>query len=116
MKYPFVIVIHQDLRDECIAFFKLCDEFASPSKLRAFAVIDKLELVRDECIPHSDVLDFDVLISNLLKWGRSFLEPALFDLLDVLEAHYKEDVKGKTCQELKEKLRKAIPQAKDPEQ
>ena len=115
MKFPLSIKISIELHSDCVALFKLCDEFSNPEKLRAFAVIDKLELVR-ECIPHSNTLDFDLLLSNLLKWGRSFLEPTLFDLLDVLEVRYKEDGRGKTCQELKEKLRKEIPQAKDPEQ
>lgn len=115
MKFPLSIKISVELHNDCVALFKLCDEFSSPDKLRAFAVIDKLELV-EQCIPRSNTLDLDVLISNLLRWGRSFLEPTLLDLLDVLEVRYKEDLKGKTCQELKEKLRNAIPQAKDPEQ
>jgi hypothetical protein len=115
MKISIEIEISIELREECVKLFKLCDEFSSPETLRAFVSIKGLELVK-ECIIHSERLNFDQMITSLLKAGRSFLEPALFDLLDALAFRYDGDVKAQACKELKEKLRKAIPSSEDPEQ
>src|ERR1044071_7906144 len=104
-----------ELREECVRLFRLCDEFSSPDKLRAFVSVKGLELVRG-CIVHAEHLDFDQLITRMLKTGRSFLEPALFDLLDALAFRYEEDAKGQACKDLKERLRKAIPAPGDPAQ
>lgn len=107
--------ISMELRNECKELFQLCDEFKSPDKLRAFVSVKDLELVR-ECVVFSSELDFDQLITRMLTRGRSFLEPALFDLLDALAFQYDGDVKGQACKDLKERLRNAIPAPEDPEQ
>jgi hypothetical protein len=102
--------ISPELREECIRLFRYFDEFSWPEKLRAFANVSGLELVR-QCIPVSEILDFDILILNLLRRGHSPLEPALLDLLDALALRYEGDMRGVTCKELEEKIRKELLQA-----
>jgi hypothetical protein len=106
------IGISIELREQCVKLFKLCDEFSSPDKLRAFVSVKDLEPVR-ECIVYSEHIDFDQLIDKLLRTGRSFLEPALFNLLDALAVRYEEDAKGQACIDLKDSLQKAIPKPEE---
>lgn len=114
-KVGISIEISHELREDCVKLFAICDEFSTPEKLRAFTSVKELELVRG-CILHADHLDYDLLIARMLTTGRSPLEPALFDLLDVLATRYRDDMKGKLCNELKEKLRSVLLQSGSNEQ
>jgi hypothetical protein len=112
----FRIGISTKLREKCEGVFELFDELKTPAALRDFAVTTELRLVR-ECIPNSDELKHDQLISRLLDTGRSWLEPALFDLLDALASRHSEDgIKRKECEDLIAELRQAIPRSEDPDQ
>jgi hypothetical protein len=102
--------ISSELRQECIVLFEKCEECRTPEKLRAFASVKELILVR-ACVPHSENLDYDMLIASMMTTGRSSLEPALFDLLDQLAARYREDARSEECRELKEKLKSALLQS-----
>ncbi|MGB9181602.1 MAG: hypothetical protein WCB68_20400, partial [Pyrinomonadaceae bacterium] len=107
-------VIDDEQRKKCIELFALFEELKTPDDLRAFAVTEKLIWVRS-CVPNSNEMKHDRLLDSLLRTGRSFLEPALFDLLNELADRYK-DFKGQFCEELKEELRKVIPLPEDSEQ
>jgi hypothetical protein len=79
------------LREQCVNLFGLCEQFRSPNALRSF--VDSVqggEYVL-KCIDNKDALVLDDLISKLLRNGRSLLEPALFDLLDLLAERYAGD-------------------------
>ena len=78
------------LRQDCIALFRQCpDEFGSPEKLRVFANVTELKLIL-EYIPDSEQLNHEKLVSDLVEYGRSSSEPALFDLLNALAFKYQE--------------------------
>ncbi|HEY9282205.1 MAG TPA: hypothetical protein VIP46_02015 [Pyrinomonadaceae bacterium] len=109
------IEISFELREQCVKLFEQCDEFSSPERLRNFAGVMELQLVR-RCIPNSDRLDYDLLITKMLMTRRSSLEPALFDLLDALASRYREDVRGPECAQLKEKIREALLRTENHEQ
>lgn len=79
--------ISYKLRQYCIKLFKECDELKSPEKLRSFASVTELELIV-EYIPNSEHLEYEKLINDLVKHGRSQSEPALLDLLNVLALKY----------------------------
>jgi hypothetical protein len=113
--YKVELNISMELRTNCVALFKQFEEFSNPTSLRAFAAVSRLEHV-SKCIPTSDRLDYNTLITNMLRAGRSPLESALFDLLDALALAYQEDWKGKRCKELKEAIRIELLQAEKPEQ
>jgi hypothetical protein len=102
--------ISTELREECIGLFCQLDELFSPERLRAFVSVSGLKLVR-RCIPLSDILDFDILIINLLRFQHSPSEPALLDLLDALAVRYQGDMRGVACKELEEKIKKELPRA-----
>jgi uncharacterized ubiquitin-like protein YukD len=99
--------IPTELREECIRLFCRLEEFFSPERLRAFANVSGLELV-SQCIPASEILDFDILIINLLHLRHSPSKPALLDLLDALAFRYQEDMRGVACKELEEKIKKEL--------
>jgi hypothetical protein len=112
----FRIGLSIELREKCVGVFELFDELKSPAALRGFVDIPQLEVVK-RCIGITDEINYDRLISKLLDAGRSWLEPALFDLLDALAIRYKNDaIKREACEGLKAELRQAIPRPEDPEQ
>jgi hypothetical protein len=111
----YVIEIKTEVRDRCVQLFGLFDELRTPDSLRVFASTEELLWVR-KCVPNSNEISHERLINDLLRAGRSFLEPALFDLLNALAERYRGDFKAQHCEELKEELRKAIPQPEDSEQ
>ncbi len=111
----YFIEITTELRSRCVELFGLFDELKTPDDLRDFARTTELRFVK-KCVPNASEINHDRLIYKLLNTGRSFLEPAMFDLLDALAARYKGDLKGQFCEELKEELRKAIPYPEDLEQ
>jgi hypothetical protein len=113
--YKVELKISFELRKGCVDLFKQCDELSSPPKLRAFASITELALVADH-IPISEKLEYNELINELLKNGRSPVEPALLDLLDALARQYQENWRGGKFKELKEEIRSALLQAGNPEQ
>jgi hypothetical protein len=77
------------------------EEFNTPEKLRAFASVRGLEPVK-KCIPRSDHIDFDKLLSCLLNSGRE--RPALLELLEALSTRYDGDRRGMICQSLMDEL------------
>ena len=99
--------ISAGLRQRCLELFSLFDELRTPDDLRNFASTEELIRVR-KCIPNSTVMNHDQLINNLLKTGRSVLEPALFDLLNGLADRYEDDYKGQLCERLKADISKEI--------
>ncbi len=102
------IGISNEVRAKCIQVFALFDELKTPDNLRGFASTIELEYVK-ACVPNSDNLPYDNLLVKLLETGRSFLEPALFDLLDELASRYAGQAKGDECKDLLNELKKAIP-------
>lgn len=113
--YKVELNISMELRMNCIALLKECKEFSDPTSLRAFATVRGLEHA-SKCMPMSDRLDYNILITNMLRAGRSPLESALFDLLDALAREYEGDWKGGRCKELKEAIRVELLRAENPEQ
>jgi hypothetical protein len=107
------IEISEELRAECKDLFEKFDELTDPDRLRTFVSVIELKLVRT-CVPKSRQLEYDEFIAKLLTTRRSALEPALFDLLDVLAFRYKD--RAEICKQLKEKIREAILQGEKPEQ
>jgi hypothetical protein len=105
--YKTELKIPQPLRIECIELFNNCKEFHTPSTLRAFASVAQLELVV-KCIPLNEHLDYNELISELLKHGKSRSEPILLDLLDALAREYQREWIGEKFRELKEEIRGAF--------
>lgn len=101
--------VSADLRLRCVGVFKECKEFESPSNLRAFALFAHLELT-DYWIPRRDELDCTVIVLNLLRHGRTWLEPVLLDLLKALARQYEGDWRQTQCNELAEEIRKALQQ------
>ena len=114
VRFSYSIEISTELRDKCVTVFDHFDELKTPDDLRDFARTTELIFVR-ECVPHASEFKYDRLIYKLLNTGRSFLEPAMFDLLDALASRH-EGVKGHRCVDLKEELRIAIPKPEDAEQ
>lgn len=104
------IEISEGLRTECRDLFDQFEELSNPDRLRAFVSVVELKLV-GRCVPKSGQLEYDVFIANLLLTKRSPLEPALFDLLDVLAYRYKDDARSERCRQLKEKVRETLFQA-----
>jgi hypothetical protein len=112
----FALTISPELREECLRFFCQFKEFSNPDELRAFTYVQGLELVHKH-IPNSNDLDYTILFTKLMQTGRSPLEPALFDLLDLLALRYREeDFKRQQCHELKEKIRNELIQYGSQEQ
>lgn len=98
--WPFRPITAQ-LHQRCAELFGALEEFNTPEKLRAFASVRGLEPIK-KCIPRSDYIDFDKLLSCLLNSGRE--RPALLDLLEALSARYDGDRRGLICQSLIEEM------------
>jgi hypothetical protein len=105
--YQAELQISFEHRTACIRLFDQCREFDSPAKLRSFASVKDLELVR-QCVPTAESLDRNDLINALLERRRSPLEPALLVLLDALARFYEEDVKGNSFKELRNEISNAL--------
>src|SRR5688572_992094 len=101
--------ISADLRTRCVAVFKDCKEFESPSKLRAFAIFTQLQLT-DYWLPRNDELDCNVVFLNLLRHGRTWFEPVLLDLLKALALQYEGDWRQEQCNKLEEEIKNALQQ------
>jgi hypothetical protein len=109
-----VTEIPEDLRSECKDLFGQFDELTDADRLRAFVRVSELTLVK-RCVDYAGRIEYDIFISKLLITRKSPLEPALFDLLDVLASRYKGEMRAETCRRLKEKVREVLLQADKPE-
>lgn len=115
MDYKAELRISPDLRVRCVAVFRECDEFKSPSKLRTFASLTHLQLT-EKWIPNSDELDHDKIFLNLLRHGKTWFEPVLLALLNALARQYIGDWRETQCQTLEVEIRNALLQPGAPEQ
>ena len=115
MDYKAELSISVDLRMRCVAVFEKCEEFENPSKLRAFAIFAQLQL-QTHWIPRAEKLDCAEVCMNLLRYGRTWSEPVLLDLLKALASKYPGDWRQTQCQELGEEIKKALLQPGGSEQ
>jgi serine/threonine protein kinase len=102
--YP---AISPDLRQLCIDLFNGLAEFNTPASLRAFFEVAGLSPFA-RCVKRSESVDYDQLISCLLRSGRSRTQPALLDLLEQLAVRYSDDYKGQDCAGLRDAIGKEI--------
>lgn len=115
MDYKAELRISHDLRMRCVAVFRECDEFKSPSKLRTFASLTHLQLT-EKWIPNADELDHDKIFLNLLRHGKTWFEPVLLALLNALARQYIGDWREAQCQTLEEEIRTTLLQPGGSEQ
>jgi serine/threonine protein kinase len=100
-------VISPSLRQHCIDLFDGLAEFRAPADLRSFFDVAGLNAFA-RCVGRAESLNYDQLISCLLRSGRSRSQPALLDLLEQLASRYREDYKGQACESLREAVGKEI--------
>jgi hypothetical protein len=101
------LIISPGHRGDCVGLFQSCDEFKNPTELRAFAGYAQLELV-EMWLPREEGLKCEIVFLNLLRYGRSWSEPVLLDLLDALALKYSDDWRGKKSRALREEIRSAL--------
>jgi len=99
--------ISDDLRDQCKDLFAKFEELSSRDRLTGYVGVAELQVVKT-CLPDTGEVVFDVFITKLLVAGKPPLKPAMFDLLDALARRYKGQDKGDRCNQLKEKIKKAL--------
>lgn len=115
MYYRAELNISQELRMNCIGLFNECDEFSNASVLRSFARNSQLALA-EKWLPRAEVLDCEIVFVNLLRYGRSWSEPVLLDLLSALALKYPGDWREDKCRELRDGVRNALLQTETREQ
>jgi len=94
----------------CLELFKLFDEFRNPESLRAF--LSRAELRNcQNCVAFAARLELDLLLDCLYRSGRDYRGQALVDLLSVLGAHYRDDYRGKQCEQLRDSLKRRFERA-----
>jgi serine/threonine protein kinase/V8-like Glu-specific endopeptidase len=94
----------------CLELFKLFDEFRNPESLRAF--LSRAELRNcQNCVAFAARLELDLLLDCLYGSGRDYRGQALVDLLSVLGAHYRDDYRGKQCEQLRDSLKRRLEHA-----
>ena len=94
----------------CLELFKLFDEFRNPESLRAF--LSRAELRNcQSCVAFATRLELDLLLDCLYRSGRDYRGQALVDLLSVLGAHYRDDYRGKQCEQLSDSLKRRLEHA-----
>jgi hypothetical protein len=99
--------ISAGLHRRCQELFRSCEEFRSTESLRPLFETAELRLF-EHCVGRSVSLEFDQLISCLLRAGRTSSRPALLELLEQLVPRYEEDNRGRVCVSLIEDLKKEI--------
>jgi hypothetical protein len=115
MYYRAQLNIPQELSIACVGLFKECDEFDNVTALRKFVGFAQLALA-DKWLPRAEVLDCEIIFVNLLRYGRSWSEPVLLDLLNALALKYPGDWRETKCRELRDEIRDALLQAGTREQ
>jgi hypothetical protein len=115
MNYRAELNISVELRLDCVGLFKECDEFNSAASLRAFAVFARLQLA-DKWLPRAEELNCELVFINLLRYGRSWSEPVLLDLLSALALKYRGDWREGKCRDLSDGIRSALLQSETKEQ
>jgi serine/threonine protein kinase/V8-like Glu-specific endopeptidase len=96
-----------ELLRSCQELFKSFDEFRFPESLRAFLSMAELSIGQN-CVSFSARLELDQLLDCLYRSGRDYRGQALVDVLSVLAARYRNDHRGKQCEQLRDSLKRLL--------
>ncbi len=93
-----------ELLIRCQIVFRTFDEFSNPERLRSFFSIAELKSGQ-KCVGLSAHLDLDQLLACLYRSGRNYPGQALVEVLSLLASRYRDDYKGRQCEQLGRSLK-----------
>jgi len=96
-----------ELLRRCQVLFVSFEEFRNPESLRAFFSIAELRTGQN-CVGFSARLELDQLLDCLYRSGRDYRGQALIDVLSVLASRYRDDYRGKQCEQLRDGMKRLL--------